>query len=136
MKRFLNRMKVGSYKVAPKPTGRYALLEEERLAKLFADELIYILRDHSTNKVTLPFRSLQNILQNNVHTWEYVLEVLKDAPNCQKNVWRKTRHAKTYLLFKTAKGTMHEVLEALSEARRCFERWETKRVIKLRKVTN
>lgn len=130
-------MKVGSYKVAPKPKSQVeAVLEEETVAKLFKFEMVNILRDQSANKVIVPFRSLQRLLQNNVHTWEFVLAVLKDAPNCWKNDWRKTRHKRTHLSFKTAKGTMHEVLEALTEARRCFERWETQRVVKMRKVTN
>ena len=130
-------MKVGSYKVAPKPKSQVeAVLEEETLAKLFKHEMRFIQRDPSNNKMVIPFRSLQRILQNNVLTMEFVLAVLKDAPNCWKNDWRKTRHKQPHFSCKTDKGTMHETLEALTEARRCFERWETKRVIKMRKVTN
>jgi hypothetical protein len=128
---------MGSYKVKDRATSQVEVaLEEETIAKLFEHEVIHILRDHTVNRVILPFRSLNRLLQNNVHTWEYILAVLKDAPNCWKNDWRKTRHKHPHLSFKTKLGTKHEVLEALTEARRCFERWETKRVIKMRKVTN
>lgn len=113
-----------NYKISPQlRTQAEVRLEEDTVDRLFKQESRYIFRDPPKNRVVIPFSSLRRILENNVLTLEYVMAVLKKAPNCWKNDWRKTRHKVPHLSCKTSKGTLHETLTALMEARRCFEHW-------------